>query len=421
MASEKYSFLSGLDPLKIDLSLDRIKEFLEKTGSPHKKCRFVHVTGTNGKGSTSTFVSSALKEAGFKTGLYLSPHLVNFRERISVNGEWIPEQELIKLGTALKSKKDELKIKLTFFEFVTAIAFHYFAEKECDFVVLETGMGGRLDATNVVTPELSVVTKIGIEHSAYLGETLARISFEKAGIIKKGVPIISAEQHSEALKVIERKCSETDSKLYLQNRDFEFKNSIIKKEKQSFDFFSDGTELKGLETKLRGEFQFENASLAVKAMQLLELNNEAIRSGLLKAELKGRMQVIHNNPFIVLDVAHNPLSALALKESIQKIYSNESFLVVLGVSGDKDAKKIVRELMPVAKSFVCVQAQFRGMEPEKLRDALKLEGFTGKIDVFKKVSDGLRFAMGSSSRILVTGSFFSVGEAMRFLEFSNRT
>jgi len=419
MAIEKYSFLKGLDPLEIDLSLDRIALFLEKTGSPHKKCKFVHVAGTNGKGSTSAFISSALKEAGFKTGMYLSPHLVDFRERISINGEWIAEQELIELGSALKAKKEELKIKLTFFEFVTAIAFHYFAGKECDFVVLETGMGGRLDATNVVTPEISIVTRIGIEHSAFLGETLARIAFEKAGIIKQGVPVASAEQNVEALKVIEGKCSETNSKLHLQNRDFEFKNNITEIETQKFDFVSGETKLERLETKLRGEFQFENASLAVKAMQLLGIGEEAIRSGLLNAGLNGRLQVIHNNPLVLLDVAHNPMSASALRNSIQKIYPNQNFLVVLGVSEDKDARAIVRELMPVAEGFVCAQAQFRGMEPEKLRDALTLEGFTGKIEVFHKVNDAVRFAMKNSTKILVTGSFFSAGEALQFLGFSD--
>ncbi|MEM0360220.1 MAG: folylpolyglutamate synthase/dihydrofolate synthase family protein [Candidatus Diapherotrites archaeon] len=417
MDSKAEELLASFDLHRVDLGLERIKAFLKEQGNPEKDLNYVHVTGTNGKGSTSAFIASALKEEGFKTGLYLSPHLKSFGERIQINGEQINEKELEKLVLEAGELKKKTGIDLSYFEFITAIAFKHFSEKKCDFVVLEVGMGGRLDATNVVVPKASVITPISIEHSRHLGDTIGKIAVEKAGIIKEGVPVVSAFQEKEALEVIEKKCKELNAWLSLASRDFSHIRRSSSLELQEFDYISQENEFKGLKIRLAGRHQFVNAAVATRVMEILKLSEKAIRKGLEKAFIPGRLQVIKTKPLVLIDVAHNPGAAKILKEALRELFPEQKALFVLGVSEDKDINGIVSELAFVAESFVCTQAKFRGMNAEKIRLSILENGFTGEIKVEPEVKNAVLFALSKKKPLTVfTGSFFSVSEALQAME-----
>lgn len=416
MSSKALQYLNSFDLFKVDLRLDRIKAFLREMGNPEQFLKYVHVAGTNGKGSVCAYISSALKEAGYKTGLYLSPHLHKFNERIQINGKMIQDRDLERIILELKEVKQESKIDVSYFEFVTALAFKYFYEKKCDFVVLEVGMGGRLDATNVVIPEISVITSIALEHKKYLGESLEEIAFEKSGIVKKGIPVVSAEQNEKALEVIERKCMEKKAPLSVLSRDFSYVKHNATLKGQVFDYNSGKHSIKGLKTRLLGEHQLVNASVAVRALLELGIEEKAIRKGLEEAFLPGRFQLIHNNPAIIADVAHNPNGAFALRKSIQEFFPEKKALFVLGVSEDKDIKAIVKELSLVADSFICTQAKFRGMNAERIKQAIAENGFKGCIQLMPSVRKAVESALNQKKPLTIfTGSFYSVGEAMEFL------
>jgi len=413
MGEKDLSFLESFDKTRVNLGLKRVNAFLQQIGSPEKRMKYVHVAGTNGKGSVCAYLASALKEAGFRVGTYLSPHLIKFNERIQADGAQIGDRDLERLVAELREEKEKSGIDLSYFEFVTAIAFKYFTERECEYVALEVGMGGRLDATNVIIPEASAITKIGLEHKKYLGETLGEIAAEKAGIVKEGVPTVSAGQENEALEVIEKKCGALNSKLSLLGRDFSHSKHNSTLEGQGFDYSSEGTRFRNLKIKMLGSHQLENAALAVKALELLGIGEEPIRKGLAKAFLPGRFQLIHNNPAIVADVAHNPSGILALGNSLEEFFPGIKPLVVLGVSEDKDIGSIAGGIAGLAGAVICTKAKFRGMDAEKIATALKNAGFEGKIDVTPETGKAVEAAKGRREPLTVfTGSFFSVGEAL---------
>ncbi len=416
MSEKTREILGSFDLLRVDLGLGRIKAFLEELGNPEKKMKYVHVAGTNGKGSTCAFIASALAEAGCKTGLYTSPHLLDFRERFQVNGKSIKSSVLEQLAGNLMKKKEESAINLSYFEFITAMAFEYFAEENCEYVVLEVGMGGRLDATNVITPEASVITPISLEHREFLGSTIEKIAAEKAGIIKAGIPVVSAKQESRAMGVIEKKSSELNASLSVFTQDFNYAERKATLQGQEFDYSSEKIELKGLKTRMVGEHQFENASLSVRTLELLGVEPGAIRRGLEKAVMPGRFQIIHNKPGVVVDVAHNAAGARALRKSLEGFFPGKKAQFVLGVSRDKDVGAIASELVPVAESFVCTQASFRGMQAERVASAVKKTGFKGNVYLIPNPGEAAVFALGQKPALAVlTGSFFSVAEELAAL------
>jgi dihydrofolate synthase/folylpolyglutamate synthase len=416
MDSKAEELLASFDLHRVDLGLERIKAFLDAWGNPEKGMKCVHVTGTNGKGSVSTYIAAALKEEGFKAGLYLSPHLKEFGERIQINGSMISEKDLEKLVLEAGELKEKTGIGLSYFEFITAIAFKHFAEQKCDFAVLEAGMGGRLDATNVIVPEASVITPVSIEHSKHLGDTLAKIAAEKAGIVKEGVPVVSASQEKEALEVIEKKCAELKAPLSLLSRDFSYIRRNASLDSQEFDYCSEGMDLKGIKMHLLGRHQFVNAAVAARVLELLKVSEKSIRKGLEKAFIPGRFQIIHNKPVVIADVGHNPGAAHVLKEAIRELFPEQKALFVLGVSDDKDINGMVSELLPVAESFICTQAKFRAMDTEKIRLSLLENGFTGAISVENDVKTAAELALSQKKPLTIfTGSFFSVGEALEVI------
>ena len=379
-------FLYSRELFGIKLGLSNIRKLLKKLGNPHKELKVIHVAGTNGKGSCCAMISSILQEQGYKVGMYTSPHLVDFRERILINKKKIGKENLLKL---VKRIKPLLK-KHTYFEVVTALAFLYFSEKKVDYVVAEVGMGGRLDATNVVDPLVSVITNISLEHKKHLGDTIEKIAFEKAGIVKKNRPCVSAATGS-ALKVIKKICRKRNSRLY-----------VVKGKKK-------------LKLNLKGSFQLLNASTSLKVIDILkktgiEVSDKAINNGLKHILWPGRMEFISRN--ILLDCAHNPAAVDVLVKEIKKLkYKHLNLLI--GIMKDKDIGQIVKKLVDVADHAIITKPMInRAAEPKLIAKGIK------DYAIVPNVKEAVMFGKSITGRddlLLITGSIFTVGEAMPYL------
>lgn len=331
--------------------LDRVKALCEALGNPQNSLKFVHVAGTNGKGSFCSMSESVLRSAGYKTGLFTSPYIVEFNERMRVNGENISNEELAEITEYVKPIADAMTDKPTEFELITAIAFEYFKRNKCDVVILEAGMGGRLDSTNIITTSiLSVITGISLDHTAYLGDTVAKIAKEKAGIIKPGVPVIFGGEDKEAEAVIQAAAKENNSAFYQPDYQKLFVKSASL-EKTVFDYGA----RKDLEISLLGMYQPRNASLVITAMDVLSsfgynVTEENIRSGIKRAVWHSRFEVISKDPIVIFDGAHNPEGISAATESIIRYFGDERVVVLSGVLADKDYKFIANKIARVAAS-----------------------------------------------------------------------
>ncbi len=440
---EAINYLYGLQKYGIKLGLERTKIILSALGSPQDKFRSVHIAGTNGKGSVSAMTASILKSHGFKVGLFTSPHLVSFTERIAINGVQITEAEVVRLTEEIMAVIASLDTEtFTFFEFVTAMAFLYFSRSEIDWGVIEVGMGGRLDCTNVIIPEASVITRISYDHKEFLGDTLTQIAGEKAGIIKKGVPVIASSQEKEVEDVIVKKALEQSSQLYLYGRDF---NGILKKSDIngiSFDYID--TELKemnlsstSLHSPLAGEHQLINSCVAVKTAHVLLRNStkdpidnifKSISKGLAATRWRGRLEIFSHDPLIMIDGAHNPDAAEKLSLFLKSIISQYKIILVTGIMSDKDIYGILKPLLPLCSEIIFTSPNYgRAATPEYLKEFATKEGFQSKI--CPSVAEALRTAVeiaGSFKKkathseqrqplILITGSFYTIGEAMEVL------
>jgi dihydrofolate synthase/folylpolyglutamate synthase len=389
------SYFDELERLGIILGLERIQRFLELLGNPQDRFRSIHIAGTNGKGSTAAMVESILRCAGYKTALYTSPHLVCFNERVQVNGKKISNPELQQLVSQLRSIKEKADLKLTFFEFTTALAFEYFKRKKIDFAVIETGMGGRLDATNVLKPLVSVITNVSIEHRQYLGNTLQEIAFEKAGIIKQGVPLITSEKNPVVLRVLRKECKRKKSKLIKASKSCNGKIA------------------------LQGSFQRTNAAMAIAVIRELRrqgvrISEKAIRNGLTKVHFPGRFTEMQRNPIVLLDCCHNSGAALALAKAFRRGFKGKKALLVIGVSSDKDIRQIALALAPLSSLVIVTGAKIRAMQPEKVKKEFERNG--KKAIIVKGVKNAVRKAIavaGKNRLVLVAGSCFVVGEAIQ--------
>jgi len=436
---EAVQYLEGLGnyeiishyPYQKVFQLERIQGFLELIANPQASLRCIHVAGSKGKGSTCAFLTYILREAGFKTGLYTSPHLADFRERIrillpkapgsktSLDFEgMIPEVKLAKLVGRLKPKIEKYNRAskfgpLTFFEVYTALAFLYFQGEGVDFAVLETGLGGRLDATNVVTALVSVITPISYEHTDKLGRTLKKIAAEKAGIIKgPGAVVISAAQKKEALEAIRNKCKKEGAELFVAGKDITCRGSAER-------FTARGlcADYKNLKIRLCGSHQLENACVALAAIESLrrhgiKVNIDSLRRGLYNTLWPGRCEVAARNPLVVLDGAQNAASAQVLKKAIQEKFHYRQLVLIFGVSNDKDIQGIAQELSALAAAVILTKsANPRAAEPLALKKYFPGKGravyITGSVSEAKDLA--LRLA-GKEDLILITGSLFVVGE-----------
>lgn len=427
--SETIDYLFGLQRMGIKLGLENIMRVLRAMGNPQEKLKVVHVGGSNGKGSTAAHLESILLQTGMRVGLYTSPHFLSFTERIRINRQEIMEPEVVEwtqriLGRVpeLAAKRcDGLPLPITFFEFTTAMALGYFAEKGVDLAILEVGMGGRLDATNVCYPMVSIITSVSLEHQDYLGRTLAQIAREKAGIIKPGVPLVSGVIHPGAQKVVLDTCREKGSPLYRLGKEIAAQGTPV-----DFNYSGINSSYKGLSTNMRGRHQVRNAAMAIAAAEILgqkgvSVEEQAVRRGLQDVRWPGRQQYLPGPPRVLLDGAHNPEAMRSLCFSLAKEYNYDRLRVLMGVMKDKDHRRMLRMIAPMAYEMVFCRPQMdRAEDPWLLQsEALALGA---RASVVESVSQGFQDLVEracADDLICVTGSLFVVGEVMAYFEKNN--
>ncbi len=380
---EALEFLNAPKYSETRPGLGPVTELMHRLGDPQDQLRYVHITGTNGKGSTSAFVESALREAGYRTGLYTSPYIQNFTERIQVSGKEIPRQELADITEKVKAASlsmlaDGMK-EPTIFEMVTAVAFIYFYRMKCDIVVLEVGMGGRLDATNIVPrPEVSVITGVAMDHMEFLGDTIAEIAFEKAGIIRDGGVTATAPLVPEAMNVIRKTADEKNSTLV------EADLSGIRMLESGMDGQSYVFQGQKISISKLGKYQVRNSALAYTVLEQMKtrwplLTEDAILKGLEKATWMGRLELLRKEPPFLIDGAHNADGVAALVESLKDLFPGEKFRFVTGVLKDKDYPAMMRLTEDIAVEYYTVTPDSpRALSAEDLRDFLKKDGQTAR-------------------------------------------
>lgn len=419
-------------------NLDRIRHLLRLLGNPQDSFVSVHIAGTRGKGSAAAFLHSILCEAGLRTGLFTSPHLVSFRERVQVDRNLISPRSVVTLVEQIKpaverTKEEWPQTPPTFFEVYTALAFLHFARRRVDIAIVETGLGGRLDATNVLNPAVCVITRIGLDHTWLLGDTIPEIAREKAGIIKKGSLAITCAQEPEAWAELRERFDETGVPAYAAvergrkapgkvSGRITFISRSSGLDGQVFDISGLRGEYLGLSCPLLGRFQAQNAAIAVGAAELLAqqgvaVDGACIRAGIGKVQWPGRLQVMRRAPFLIFDAAHDELSARAIAAEIRHLFPGRQLTLVLGMFGDKNAEAVARALCPLSKEVVCTAAALpRAMPPEELAAAIRR--FSRKVEVVPRVASALRAAVKRAKPdevVLVTGSVCLIGEAMQAL------
>lgn len=429
--NDTVNYLYSLQKHGIKLGLANTLEMMKILEEPHKAFRSVHIAGTNGKGSTATALSSILKESGFKVGLFTSPHLISFTERIRIDNVQISEQNVIDLAAKIRKLLDGTSLKPTFFEFVTAMAFHYFASEKVDFGIIETGMGGRFDSTNVIMPEISVITNIGLDHCEFLGSTIPEITFEKAGIIKPKVPVITASKDPDVIKQLSGIAAERSSVIHVYERDF--RGTLLSMDDRHLEFDYTGLEnFRGLTVPLSGRYQLANACTAIRACELLRqtgvtIPDRAISEGLAKVKLEGRFEYVSNDPPVIIDGAHNPDAVKSLSESLGDLLPGKKIILILGVMNDKDIGGIMIPIVNSAGSVILTKAAYeRSASPQRLAETIKTlytSGIKGAADISstETVSEAIDLAKslcGKDSVILITGSFYTTGEAKELLGHS---
>jgi len=404
--------------------LDSIKELCRRLGNPQEELSFVHIAGTNGKGSVLAYISTVLQEAGYRVGRYLSPTIFDYRERIQVGGRMISREGLCRHLEKVRKAAEDMaaagKPHPTAFEIETALAFLYFQEKKCDIVVLETGLGGSLDATNLVTTTvISVLTSISRDHMAFLGETLSEIAENKAGIIKEGVPVVSMEQEPEAMRVIQQTAEKKSSRLIVASKE-EAKNIHYGVEKQKFDY----KQYKKIEITLIGQYQIDNCILAIEALDALSergypIKENALREGLKKTVWKGRFSVIAKKPFFIADGAHNEDAAKKLAASIRFYFTNKKIIYIMGILKDKEYEKIIADTYKLAEQIITVAApgNKRAMSAYELAQAVKqFHPHVTAADSLEEAVEMSYLLADKDSVIIAFGSLSFLGQVMTIVE-----
>ncbi|MFI3313970.1 MAG: folylpolyglutamate synthase/dihydrofolate synthase family protein [Eubacteriales bacterium] len=393
--------------------LSRSIALLEAMGNPQNQLKFVHVAGTNGKGSTAAMVASVLQTAGYRTGLYTSPYIHRFHERMQVNGQQISDDDLIAVTEFVKPFAQAMEDSPTEFELVSAIAFGFFARQNCDIVVLEVGMGGELDSTNVILPpEVAVICNIGLDHTDFLGNTLEEVASAKAGIIKAGCPVVVYETTESVRAVFQAKCDQVGATLY----DTDFSKIVPISQDLSGQIFDCG-DYKGLELPLLGIHQQHNCTVALKILEILaskgyNLPEATIRQGLSQTKWPGRFEVLGQDPLFLVDGGHNPQCIEALVENIRTYLQGQELVVLTGVMADKDFGAMYEDVAPYVRHFVTVTPDNpRAMQAQELADYLNR--FSCPTTACDTVADGVKTAMdlaGTTGVVLTYGSLYMLGE-----------
>lgn len=401
------------------LGLDNMRELLKRLKNPQDSLKFVHISGTNGKGSVLAYVSTVFKEAGYRTGRYISPTLFSYREKIQVNERFIGREDLARLTAKVKKAAEEMKNSgkgsPTIFEIETALAFLYFVEQKCDIVILETGLGGALDATNVITTSvMEVITSISMDHMEFLGDTLGKIALQKAGIIKPHTAVVSAMQETEAAEVILDVCRKKEC----------ICNMVDPKQIEHISYGCDGQSFSyknwdNIKISLMGSYQIKNAALALEAIEALrelgyQLNDNAVYQGMKKAVWKGRFTIISKEPFIIMDGAHNQAAAEELVRSLKLYYPGKKFYYIFGMFRDKDYHQVIRLTAPLAEYIITVETPEnpRALPAEELKKAV------AEVNPSVEAAGSLRMAVNQvmeqidkDAVIVIFGSLSFLGEA----------
>lgn len=382
-------YLDKIEKRGIQLGLERVEKYLSLLGNPHLNYKSIIISGTNGKGSVASMVASILQEAGFKSGKYTSPHVVSYNERISVNGKNISNAELRSYITRMK--KLDSKAKPTYFEFGTSLALEYFSDKKVDFAVLEVGMGGHLDATNICDAKISAITNVALEHEKHLGNTVLKIAREKAGIIKQNGIFLTTEKNPAVLELFRKICQERNAKFIQIKKPYTGKISLA------------------------GDYQKWNAALAEAIAKELSIPNSAIKKGLLKAENLGRFQIIRKNPAIIIDCAHNPAGMAAFLFSLRKKFPRKKFTFVVGFSEGKNYAEMLKLLSPLAQKFIISKAKYHGMKTSEIKKAIRVLDKKIEVHEIPNAKKAARLALKSASKkdyICICGSIYMIGDLL---------
>ena len=426
MSTSTHAYTECLDAMYsmrrfgIILGLSTITNILDGLGNPQRTFSAIHIAGTNGKGSIASTLATILRIAGYRVGLYTSPHLIRFNERICVNGTPISDDAVVASWEAVKSVHHGDR-EPTFFEFSTAMAFHEFAQRKVDYAVIETGMGGRMDATNVVSPMLSIITNISLEHKTYLGGTIAAITGEKAGIIKPGIPVVTGVCQKSAKAVIEKIASGQSAPLFMKGRDFRVRRAG----KDRFSYLGIDHHWTGMQTGLMGGHQVDNASLTLAACEIVmrnqdRLSKDHIQSGLVQNRWPGRLEVVSQKPYVILDGAHNLMAARRLGRFLQDALAGRRITMVAGILDDKPYEAILKDLVAPCSRLIITRPEIdRSLPPETLEAVAK--PLISDIQIIANVGDAVRHAIatsGADDAVCIAGSLYVVGEAKAALDES---
>jgi len=408
----------GLRRFGIKLGLSVISGILSALGNPQNAFRCIHVAGTNGKGSIASALATILHACGYKVGLYTSPHLVRFNERICIDNTPIGDEDVVECCKAVRAARNAER-EPTFFEYSTAMALYEFARRRVDWAVIETGMGGRLDATNIIKPCVSIITNISLEHRMYLGDTIAQIAAEKAGIIKQGCPVITGVKQKTAWSVIRDTAEKSGSPVFRLGDDFKFRRS----RNGTFTYFGMHTTWPQMRAGLSGDHQIENAALVLAACEVLSQNNPAIslphiKQGLEQNYWPGRLEVVSTSPLIILDGAHNLNAARTLSKFLSSRLPDRKVTLVIGILDDKPYRAMLRALAPVCARAVLTQPKIdRALPPERLLPHVKK--WLSDVRIVPDVEDAVRQAAesaGEGDAVCIAGSLYVVGEARAYFE-----
>ncbi len=408
----------------IKLGFERIQYMLDRLGNPEKKLKFVHVGGTTGKGSTAAMISSILSTAGYKAGAYTSPHLSDYRERITIKGRKIPEEDVLRLFEELSPIEEKIQKEInegiTFFEFTTALALKYFSDNNVDIAVMEVGLGGRLDATNLINPIASVITNIGLEHTDLLGDTKEKIAYEKAGIIKQGGNLVTAPD-DEAYEIFDKKCKELGAKIYRVGTDIKVNGTGINSDYgyQTFNVEGFGKQYNNVDCRLIGNHQLLNAGCAFGVANILnqnglDISEDSFRKGLRDVVWPGRLEIMQRDPMILLDCAKDPLGMVALRSSLENIFKHKKLITIIGISSDKEIPLMLDQIVPISDTIIATRHSVgnRSFGPDDLAQIISKYGKSAIVayDVSKAIDIAVSKA-DKDDLICITGSLFLVGEA----------
>ena len=417
------NWINSFQKFGIRLGLNRIKYIMNELGNPQEKYKIIHVAGSNGKGSVCNYLSSVLAESGYKVGKYTSPHLHDINERITINDKKISNKDFTIITKKIKNIVEKMINKYespTYFEILTAISFQYFKEQKVDYAIVEVGLGGKYDATNIVKPIISIITNISLEHQNILGKKITQIAKQKAGIIKENTPIITAAKN-KSLKIIKEVADEKKSPIYIINK----KNWIRTNANLNFQEFKIKGMLKiyNIKTNLLGIYQGENITISIKTLENLKkidpkINEKTIITGIEKTNNPGRMEIINKTPKIILDGAHNPKGIKLLVETLIKDFEYKKIIFILGILKDKNIKLMLKPIIQISDIIITTQSNNdRALESIKLKKMINKNNENIRVINKKRISEAIKYSQLIAKKediICITGSLFTVAEAREY-------